>query len=170
MQPDTFYYATLETPYGPLLVAGHEAGLTRVSFLAGTHPLTPEPRWKHDETALAEALLQLRAYFAGTLRDFSLPLAPRGTEFQRTVWQALQDIPYGRTSTYGELARRIGKPEAARAVGAANGSNPLPVIVPCHRVIGADGSLTGYGEGLPIKQGLLELELRVAGGQERLFR
>ena len=175
MKPDTIYYATLETPYGALLVAGHEAGLTRVSFLAGTHPVTPELLWQRCEAPLAEpplseAFRQLRAYFAGTLRGFSLPLAPRGTSFQQSVWKALQGIPYGRTTTYGELARRIGRPDAARAVGAANGSNPLPVIVPCHRVIGADGSLTGYGEGLPIKQGLLEMEARVAGGQERLFR
>jgi methylated-DNA-[protein]-cysteine S-methyltransferase len=170
MTSGTIHYATLESPCGPLLVAGGSAGLTRVSFLSGTHPLTPELLWERNEAALAEASRQLRSYFAGKLRDFSLPLAPRGTEFQQAVWKALQAIPYGRTITYGELARRVGKPNAARAVGAANGANPLPVIVPCHRVIGADGSLTGYGEGLPIKRALLELESRVAGAQERLFK
>ena len=101
---------------------------------------------------------QLNAYFARELEDFDLPLAPPGTAFQLEVWAALRAIPYGETVTYGELARRIGRPRASRAVGAANGANPLPIVVPCHRVVGADGSLTGFGGGLPIKSALLALE------------
>ena len=109
---------------------------------------------------LEEAARQLQEYFAGCRREFSLPLAPRGTEFQRQVWHALEGIPYGETRTYGEIARAIGKPKACRAVGMANHRNPLSILVPCHRVVGADGSLTGYGGGLEAKQFLLELEKR----------
>ncbi|AKU19220.1 cysteine methyltransferase [Luteipulveratus mongoliensis] len=112
-----------------------------------------------EDDALAETVeIQLRAYLAGERDDFDLPLAPHGTPFQQKVWQALLQIPYGETVTYGELAARIGSPAASRAVGLANGRNPISVIVPCHRVIGADGSLTGYGGGLERKQALLELE------------
>lgn len=109
---------------------------------------------------MAEAKLQLEEYFAGDRREFDLPLAARGTEFQHRVWAELRRIPFGETISYGELATRIGKPTASRAVGAANGRNPLPVVVPCHRVIGSDGRLTGFGGGLPTKQALLDLERR----------
>jgi methylated-DNA-[protein]-cysteine S-methyltransferase len=165
----TVFYTRVPSPFGALLIAGTAAGLTHLNFQQGDHPLAPDPLWMEDDSPLREAARQVRAYFAGELRDFSLPLAPEGTPFQRTVWRALCAIPYGRTISYGDLARRVGKPGAARAVGAANGRNPLPVVVPCHRVIGADGGLTGYGEGLPIKAGLLELERRVAA-QATLFR
>ena len=101
---------------------------------------------------------QLAQYFAGRRRTFSLKLAPAGTDFQQATWRALVEIPYGETASYAEIARRVGRPAASRAVGAANGANPLPIVVPCHRVIGADGSLTGFGGGLPIKRALLELE------------
>ena len=111
---------------------------------------------------LLEAADQLRAYFAGELREFELPLAPRGTEFQRRVWTAVSAVPYGETATYAEIAAAVGRPTACRAVGAANGRNPLPVIVPCHRIIGAAGALTGYGGGLDRKRSLLDLE-RAAG-------
>jgi methylated-DNA-[protein]-cysteine S-methyltransferase len=111
---------------------------------------------------LLDAADQLRAYFAGELREFDLPLAPRGTPFQREVWAAVAAVPYGRTATYSEIAAAVGRPSACRAVGAANGRNPLPVIVPCHRVIGAAGALTGYGGGLDRKRSLLDLEA-VAG-------
>ncbi len=103
---------------------------------------------------------QLREYFAGKRADFDLPLAPEGTEFQRSVWRNLQDIPYGETISYGELAKRVGNPKASRAVGAANGQNPIPIVIPCHRVIGANGKLTGFGGGLPTKEALLALETR----------
>ena len=109
-------------------------------------------------SAFAAVRRQLDAYFGGTLRRFDIPLAPRGTEFQLAVWEALTHIPYGETITYSDLAIRIGNPAAVRAVGAANGANPIPIVVPCHRVIGADGSLTGFGGGLPAKRALLELE------------
>ncbi len=129
----------------------------------------PSPRLNREAThtttreasiLLKETIRQLRAYFAGELEAFDLPLAPEGTPFQLKVWRRLCDVPYGETISYGELARRIGNPNASRAVGLANGSNPIPIIIPCHRVIGSNGSLTGYGGGLPIKEKLLALERR----------
>src|SRR3546814_10405807 len=111
-----------------------------------------------DNAVLRETGAQLEAYFTGALQAFDLPLKPIGTAFQREVWSTLAEIPYGQTWSYGDVARRIGKPQAVRAVGAANGRNPIPIVVPCHRVIGADGSLTGFGGGLPAKQLLLTLE------------
>ncbi|MCH5276466.1 MAG: methylated-DNA--[protein]-cysteine S-methyltransferase [Desulfovibrionaceae bacterium] len=118
-----------------------------------------EPAWHMEPSPLLRlACGQLREYFAGRLRDFDLPLAPRGTEFQRLVWRALRAIPYGETRSYGQTARAIGRPRACRAVGLANNRNPIAIIVPCHRVIGADGSLTGYAAGLPVKAALLALE------------
>jgi methylated-DNA-[protein]-cysteine S-methyltransferase len=155
---DALRYATLESPLGPVLLAGDDAGLRHVSFQDGTRALRPPAAWRRDEAALAEPLRQFAAYFAGELRAFALALAPQGTDFQQRVWQALRAIPYGETISYGELARRIGRPSASRAVGAANGRNPLPVVVPCHRVIGSTGALTGFGGGLHLKAGLLALE------------
>lgn len=149
-------YTYLDTPLGRLLVAGDDAGLHLISF--DTQQSRPEPDWVEDADALAEAAKQLDAYFAGRLEEFDLELAPEGTPFQREVWRELERIPYGTTISYGELAERIGKPNAVRAVGTANGANPLPVVIPCHRVIGADGSLTGYGGGLEKKEALLSLE------------
>ena len=146
------------TPIGRLLLAGDEAGLRGISFQSGNRPAAVESEWERSEEPFREAIAQLDAYFAGLLRRFDLALAPRGTAFQRDVWSALTRIPYGETVSYSELARRIGRPAATRAVGAANGRNPLPIVIPCHRVIGADGSLTGFGGGLPIKRRLLELE------------
>jgi methylated-DNA-[protein]-cysteine S-methyltransferase len=116
-----------------------------------------------DDAPLADAIEQLQRYFAGTLRSFDLRLAPQGTDFQKTVWRALLDIPFGVTESYGELATRIGNKNASRAVGLANGHNPIGIVIPCHRVIGADGSLTGYGGGLPRKQWLLEHERKFWG-------
>jgi methylated-DNA-[protein]-cysteine S-methyltransferase len=155
---DALHYATLDGPLGPVLVAGDAAGLRHISFLAGNRALRPEPEWVRDDAPLREALRQLRAYFAGELQRFELPLAPRGTAFQQRVWSALCQIPYGETTSYGALARRLGRPTASRAVGAANGRNPLPIVVPCHRVIGSTGALTGFGGGLHLKEGLLALE------------
>jgi methylated-DNA-[protein]-cysteine S-methyltransferase len=120
----------------------------------------PDPAWREDRRFLEETIRQLRAYFSGALESFSLPLAPEGTPFQLEVWRRLCDIPYGETISYGELARRIGHPKASRAVGLANGTNPIPIVIPCHRVIGSNGKLTGYGGGLPIKEKLLALERR----------
>jgi methylated-DNA-[protein]-cysteine S-methyltransferase len=143
---------------GKLLLAGDEQGLQQVDFQDGPHPAKLEPDWKEDKKPFHAVIAQLREYFEGKRHSFDLRLAPEGTDFQLKVWRALRGIPYGETWSYGRLARRIGKPTASRAVGAANGQNPLPIIVPCHRVIGADGSLTGFGGGLKIKQKLLELE------------
>ncbi|MHB8424822.1 MAG: methylated-DNA--[protein]-cysteine S-methyltransferase [Gammaproteobacteria bacterium] len=152
------YYQTVSSPVGELLLAGDDAALHLIHFQAGPRPMKPETGWQQDARLFREVLRQLKAYFAGKLRQFDLPLKPEGTAFQMRVWRALRTIPYGETWSYGQLARRIGKPAASRAVGAANGQNPIPIIVPCHRVIGADGSLTGFGGGLSIKQKLLELE------------
>jgi methylated-DNA-[protein]-cysteine S-methyltransferase len=152
-------YSYLDTPIGRLLLAAEEGGLREIQLEAGRHPQRPGAGWQARETeALREARSQLGAYFAGRLREFDLPLAPRGNPFELRVWRALLKIPYGTTCSYSEIARRLGSLEATRAVGAANGSNPLPIVVPCHRVIGADGSLTGYGGGLDVKRYLLRLE------------
>ena len=152
-------YDVIETPIGPLLAAADGDGLRRIFFpdrKGRVHE--PEADWTRDPRPFRDLREQLAEYFAGRRRTFSLKLAPEGTEFQQSTWRALVEIPYGETVSYAELARRIGRPAASRAVGAANGANPLPIVVPCHRVIGADGSLTGFGGGLPIKRALLELE------------
>lgn len=151
-------YAALDSPIGPLLLAGEADGLYYLSFVRGDRPIEVAPDWRRDADSFRPVMDELEDYFAGRLMRFTVPLAPRGTPFQLRVWQALCDIPYGETISYGELARRIGDPKASRAVGLANGANPLAIIVPCHRVIGSNGSLTGYGGGLPIKQALLALE------------
>jgi methylated-DNA-[protein]-cysteine S-methyltransferase len=155
---DTLYWHEVDSSIGRLLLAGDGESLTHVGFQSGPRPMRPAAGWIADAAPFRTAVAQLEEYFAGKRRRFDLPLAPRGTEFQRRVWRALTEIPYGKTLSYGELARRIAKPSASRAVGLANGANPLPIIVPCHRVIGADGSLTGFGGGLPIKRKLLALE------------
>jgi methylated-DNA-[protein]-cysteine S-methyltransferase len=154
----TTYWDEIKTPIGPLLLAGSSRGLSCVGFQAGPRPMRAQPHWVRSSEPFTAAVAQLAAYFKGSLRIFDLALAPRGTPFQLAVWEALRLIPYGETLSYGELARRLGHPQGARAVGLANGANPLPIIVPCHRVIGADGSLTGFGGGLPIKRALLGLE------------
>ena len=151
-------YDVIESPIGPLLVAGAEAGLRRIQFPRQGRAQAPEAGWVRDSRPFREVARQLGEYFAGKRRTFNLVLAPEGTPFQRATWRALTEIPYGSTVSYGELARRLGRPGASRAVGAANGANPLPIVVPCHRVIGRDGSLTGFGGGLPVKRALLALE------------
>jgi methylated-DNA-[protein]-cysteine S-methyltransferase len=150
-------------PHGPLvLVSDDTDALIQLHLPKRGKPGHVAPEWKRAPSRLREARAQLAAYFAGKLLTFDLPLAPRGTEFQRTVWDELLRIPYGDTISYADLARRIGKPSAMRAVGAANGANPIALIVPCHRVIGADGTLTGYGGGLPAKRWLLDHERHYA--------
>lgn len=154
----------IDSPVGRVFLAAGEQGLTHVLFLERPGRPDREPGVPENvasasvDRILDQAEVQLREYFAGERRAFDLPLAPRGTEFQMAVWSGLQEIPYGVTESYGELARRIGRPKAVRAVGAANGANPISIIVPCHRVIGSDRSLTGYGGGLDAKKFLLELE------------
>lgn len=153
-------YTYLESAIGTLLLAGDADGLQQILFATDGRPANPNPEWQEDASPLAEAVRQLKAYFAGELENFDLQLSPQGTPFQQRVWGELQKIPYGETVSYGELARRIGNPKASRAVGLANGSNPISIVIPCHRVIGANGKLTGYGGGLPIKEKLLALEKR----------
>ena len=153
-------HTSMDSPIGPLLLAGDERGLHLVHFVNGRHSKSPSPDWVDDKIPFKEAIGQLRAYFAGKLTEFELPLVLEGTEFQLHVWRNLQKIPYGETVSYGQLAKRIGSPDAARAVGLANGSNPIPIIIPCHRVIGSNGDLTGFGGGLPTKKKLLALESR----------
>lgn len=153
-------YDYLDSPIGHLLLAADERGLRYIGFELGRHPVWVGDDWRRDAGALRAARAQLDAYFAGELTEFDLPLAAHGSEFDLRVWEELRRIPYAATLSYGELARRVGDPLAARAVGAANGRNPLPIVVPCHRVIGADGSLTGFGGGLATKKFLLEHEQR----------
>jgi methylated-DNA-[protein]-cysteine S-methyltransferase len=151
------HITTVESPIGELTLASDGEALTGLYMTDQRH--RPElPAAGGDDAVLAAAREQLTEYFAGERRAFDLPLRPAGTPFQRAVWDALRDIPYGETAGYGELARRLGRPGAARAVGRANGRNPIAVVVPCHRVIGAAGALTGYGGGLERKRYLLELE------------
>lgn len=160
----TVYFDEMPSPVGTLRLVADDVGLRQIAFETERHPKPVAPDWVRSAEALAFARVQLQAYFAGTRQHFELPLHPLGTPFQCTVWHALAQIPYGTTLSYGELARRIGQPQAMRAVGAANGRNPLPIVLPCHRVIGANGSLTGFGGGLPTKRWLLELEQRTVGG------
>jgi methylated-DNA-[protein]-cysteine S-methyltransferase len=150
-------YSTLTTPIGELLLTADDDGALTAVHLPNRHPETAG--WERDDAALAMARRQLSDYFAGERTAFDLPLRPAGAPFQLRVWEALLRIPYGETASYGELARELGHPGAARAVGAANGRNPLAIVVPCHRVIGASGSLTGYAGGLECKRALLDLEV-----------
>lgn len=153
------YVTTHPSPVGALtLLADHDGALCGLRMAGQRHRGTDDPAWVSDPGPFAAAVEQLDDYFAGRRTDFSLPLNPAGTPFQREVWDALRAIPYGTTSSYGELATLIGRPQARRAVGLANGRNPIAIVIPCHRVIGADGSLTGYGGGLANKRLLLELE------------
>ena len=158
------FFQKYDSPIGSLYIAGDDEGLRYLLFGRG-RTATPRDDWEPDDGTLNRVVQQLKAYFAGRLRAFDVRLAPQGTPFQQQVWRALLEIPYGETTSYGEIARRIGNKNAVRAVGLANGSNPISIIIPCHRVIGSNGSLTGYGGGLPIKQALLALER----GQSRLL-
>jgi methylated-DNA-[protein]-cysteine S-methyltransferase len=154
------FQLSLDTPVGALRLVAEDSALCAILF-----PEQPTPDAARDGAAhpvLQRARAQLADYFAGRLQRFDLPLAPRGTAFQREVWRALAAIPFGATCSYADVARRLGRPESSRAVGASNGKNPLPIVVPCHRVIGADGSLTGYAGGLAAKEWLLRHERAVA--------
>ena len=151
-------YTYLESPIGPLLLAGDGVRLSKVGFPNGKGRVAPRDDWWRDDEQFVDARAQLSAYFAGELRSFNLELMPKGSPFQLSVWQALRTIPFGVTVSYGEIANRIGRPSASRAVGAANGANPIPIIVPCHRVIGGSGALTGFGGGIETKRWLLAHE------------
>lgn len=160
MTPIDSIHAQIESPLGTLIVASDGEALTSVRFAEHAHMAPLSAGSRHDERAapLAEAARQLAAYFANELHAFALPLAPRGSEFQRKVWAALAELPFGATSSYGALARRLGAPNGSRAVGHANARNPLSILVPCHRVVGASGALTGYAGGVWRKRWLLEHE------------
>lgn len=152
------YYCYFESPIGELLLAGTADELSMIGFPKGAMRRDPEPDWIYNEEAFAKAREQLAEYFSGERKDFDLPLSLSGTDFQVSVLKALLEIPYGETRSYGAIAKRIGRPRAVRAVGAANGRNPITIIVPCHRVIGSSGDLTGFGGGLDTKEALLRLE------------
>lgn len=154
-------YTTFDSPLGTLLAVSDGPALTRLDMQGGRRPHAISPSWGADDAAFADLRRQLDEYFAGSRRAFDLELAPQGSPFEQRVWSALLEIPYGETMSYGALAQRIGAPGAARAVGLANGRNPIAVVIPCHRVIGAGGALTGYGGGLQRKRLLLDLEAGV---------
>jgi methylated-DNA-[protein]-cysteine S-methyltransferase len=171
-EPASVYYSIYMSPVGELLLTSERGMLSRLhmALQQGKPAPSPSPQWRRDDQALRTARQQLDAYFEGDLQTFDLPLCMNGTPFQKQVWQGLLKIPYGKTISYAELARRIGRPGASRAVGAANGRNPIGIIVPCHRVIGADGTLTGYGGGLDRKEWLISHEARALGAQEQANR
>lgn len=152
------YYDIIESPIGPILLAGNEEGLKHLILLKGKKKADIPESWIKNKGFFKEAARQLEAYFSGELKSFDLELAPEGTDFQKSVWKALCEIPYGETRTYKEIAVSIGLPRAYRAVGLANNRNPIAIVVPCHRVIGSNGKLTGYASGLDIKEFLLMLE------------
>ena len=156
-------YHEIDSPVGTLLLVGGAAGIASIHFQSGRRPTPISPGWRQSAAPFRSAVAQLNEYFRGKRREFQIELTPTGTPFQRAVWKQLQLIPYGTSISYGELARRIGKPTAYRAVGAANGANPWPIVVPCHRVIGSDHSLTGFGGGLGAKRTLLLLEAEASG-------
>lgn len=159
----TIRYTTTGSPVGDLVIVADDVGVRAIYLPSQRGSDAPRAGWREDRAGLRSESNQLRAYFAGELRDFEMSLNPQGTEFQQRVWRALLSIPFGTTTSYGELAHGLGAPAASRAVGSANGRNPISIVVPCHRVIGKDGSLTGYGGGIPVKQWLLEHEARHAG-------
>jgi len=159
-QPRPIRFRVIDSPIGPLTLAGTDRALTHICMQDQAHPPADQADWIEDPAGFGDVIAQLEAYFAGELTEFDIELDLEGTEFQKRVWAELLTIPYGQTRSYGEMARNLGKPGAARAVGLANGRNPVSIIVPCHRVIGADGSLTGYGGGLDRKTHLLDLEQR----------
>jgi methylated-DNA-[protein]-cysteine S-methyltransferase len=156
----TTAYTVVDSPIGEILLTAEDGALTRLYM----SPFHLDSAWEHDPAALAEPVRQLAEYFAGGRTGFELELRPQGTAFQQAVWAKLLEIPYGETTSYGALALELGDPRKVRAVGLANGRNPISIVVPCHRVIGADGSLTGYGGGLERKRHLLDLEAEVAAG------
>ncbi len=165
-------YCYIDSPVGSLLLAGKNEVLYLVSFSSGKGVKKPLEGWIEKTTVFAQAKLELAEYFDGKRTQFTVPIKIDGTQFQTEVWQELAKIPYGTTTSYGEMAKNIGRPKASRAVGAANGANRLPIILPCHRVIGANKSLTGFAGGLPVKEFLLALEQKVApqsGHQHQLL-
>ncbi len=155
---NSYSYCVWASPVGRLLLVGDHDGLHGLHFQDGKHPMNIDKAWQENRRLFKDVIKQLEQYFSGRLQKFSVPLALEGTKFQRSVWRALTTIPYGATMSYGAIAKKVGNAHASRAVGAANGQNPVSIIVPCHRVIGGNGQLVGYGGGLSIKKTLLDLE------------
>jgi methylated-DNA-[protein]-cysteine S-methyltransferase len=155
-------YAMLDSPVGSLLIGGDQASVLLIGFSKGSQAVTAGPEWRRDDSLYANARSQLCQYFAGERAVFDFSMTLIGTDFQKQCWEALVSIPYGETRTYTMIAGEIGRPKAVRAVGAANGANPLPIVIPCHRLLGADGSLTGFGGGIDMKRYLLDLETNPA--------
>lgn len=151
-------YCYYQSPIGTLLLVGSSSGLEELHFQNKLEAVTLGDGYREDQSSLAQAVTQLLEYFEGRRKQFELKLSPAGTPFQLKVWRELQKVDYGKTTSYGDIASRIGNPKASRAVGMANGRNPIPIIIPCHRIIGKNGSLTGFGGGLEVKKQLLELE------------
>ena len=162
ISPPQMYYCMIPSPIGHLLLVGNGQSLSGLFFQDGKNPDSPQSHWIQDPEQFSEVIQQLGEYFSGTRTTFSLPLSPIGTPFQHRVWKALRKIPYGHTRSYGDIARSIKHPNASRAVGSANGKNPISIIVPCHRVIGQSGKLVGYGGGIPIKEYLLAHERQIS--------
>lgn len=152
------YYCIIESPISPILLAGNEEGLKHLIFLKGEKGFVTPSAWIENKEFFEEVIKHLNAYFSGELKSFDLKFAPEGTEFQKSVWKSLCEIPYGETRSYKDIAISVGKPKACRAVGLANNRNPTAIIIPCHRVIGSNGKLTGYASGLDVKEFLLKLE------------
>ena len=162
----TTYFTYIDTPIGKLMLAGcDDHGLRYIAFQCGKGALAPKPEWQQSAAPFRAVERQLREYFQGKRTEFYLRLHPKGTPFQQSVWEALMKIPCGQTRSYGEIAEAVGRPTAVRAVGLANARNPLPIVVPCHRVIGASGKLVGYGGGLFVKQALLDREREVSAAR-----
>ena len=157
------YFDQMPSPIGPLFLVADDEGLREVRFELEKRPHEPLHGWVHSAQELTQVRHQLEAYFSGERQAFDLPLKPQGTEFQQSVWRALTTIAYAATTSYGQLAQQLDRPTASRAVGAANGRNPIPIIIPCHRVIGSNGTLTGFAGGLAAKQWLLEHEMKCQG-------
>ncbi len=169
---NTPYFTSFKTRLWEIILVGDEAGITNLHMLTGKgRAFAVGTAWSRNDAFFAETKKQLREYFDGICRTFDIPLLPRGTDFQKKVWEALRSIPYGETRTYGDVARSMGNPGAARAVGMANSKNPIPIIIPCHRVIGSSGRLTGFAHGLNAKKALLDLETsstpKIPPGSER---
>jgi methylated-DNA-[protein]-cysteine S-methyltransferase len=162
------YYRIIDSPIGPLTLAGSDRAMTHLLMVDHAHA-PDQAGWRRDDAAFGAAAEQLDEYFAGERTEFGLELELEGTDFQRRVWSALLTIPYGQTRSYGQIAEQIGAPSASRAVGLANGRNPISIIVPCHRVIGGNGKLTGYGGGIDRKRALLNLEKRKSRTNLTLF-
>ena len=163
------YFAYMDSPIGRLCLSGNESGLTRILFEHEETKASADSAWIEDTNNFQEPIQQLTEYFCGERQTFEIPLSPNGTPFQKSVWGKLQLIPYGETTTYGEIADALDNPNGSRAVGTANGQNPIPILIPCHRVIGSDGSLTGYAGGIEIKDFLLKLERKHAQSGQGVF-